>query len=81
MRRGRADREGWRPWRRRAKRRSECIQHARGKRRPTMRAVMMHFGESLMAIGAMNVDGHTHFYEKTLTTQSCSTALHVNVAS
>jgi hypothetical protein len=73
VRRERADRDGWRRWRRHAKRRSECIQNARGKRRPTMRAVMMHFGESLVAIGAMNVDGHTHFCEKTPTTQSRST--------
>jgi hypothetical protein len=81
VRRERTDREGWHRWRRRAQRRSECRQNARGQRHPTMRAVMMHFGESLMAIGTMNIDGHTHFCEKTPITRSCSTTLHVSAAS
>jgi hypothetical protein len=62
--RDRTDHEGWSCWGRGAEGRRERIQNARGERCATMRAMMMHFGESLMAIGAMNIDGHTHFCAK-----------------
>src|SRR5437870_9500907 len=77
----RTDSEAWRRWRRNAKGRGKRIQHARGKRYTTVRAVVVHLRESLMAIGAVNIDGHTHFCEKTPTTQRCSAALHISTAS
>ncbi len=68
------DSQAWRRWRRNAKRRGKRIQNARGQSHTTVRAVVVHLRESLMAIGAVNIDGHTHFCEKTPTTQSCGAA-------
>jgi hypothetical protein len=43
-----------------------------------VRAVVVHFRESLMAIGAVNIDGHTHF-SKIYATHSYGTALPINL--
>src|SRR4030095_15464301 len=80
MRRYRTNREAWRRWRRNAKRRGKRIQHARGKRYTTVSAVVVHFRESFMAVGAVNIDGHTHFSKRHVT-HSCGTALHINAVS
>src|ERR687887_317325 len=77
MRRYRTDSEAWRRWRRNAKRRGKRIQNARGKSHTTVSAVVVHLRESLMTIGAVDVDGHTHF-SKRHATHSCGTALHTN---
>ena len=61
MRRYPTDSRTWQRWRRDAKRRGERIQNARGKSHTTVSAVMVHLRESLMAIGAVDVDGHRHF--------------------
>src|SRR2546427_3316467 len=79
VRRYRTNSEAWRRRRRNAKRRGKRIQHARGQSQTTVRTVVVHFRESLVAIGAVNIDGHTHFCEKMPVTQSCGAALHTSV--
>jgi hypothetical protein len=54
-------REAWRQWRRDAKGRGQRIQNARGKSDTTVSAIVVDFLEPLIAIGAVNVYGHTHF--------------------
>lgn len=56
--------EAGRRWRRDAKGRGQRIQYARGKSAATVSAIVVHFRESFMAIGAVNVYGHTHFLAK-----------------
>src|SRR5215510_1879309 len=60
----RTDSKTWRRWRRNAKRRGKRIQNARGKRHTTVRAVVVHLRKLLMAIGAMDMDSHTHFAKR-----------------